>query len=268
MARIAAAMLSFLLLFSILGATQQTTAIAPTQPSDDFARTLAWKAVAAMGGRIPVDLAATGSVQLVAGSKTETATLTVRTRGLDQSSEEIQRADGSTAGIIFSRGEASETAGGVRKAASMELASSSHSPDVPLVLLGAALQDSETIFQYAGKELLDGTPVEHIRFWKSFAAQPALSYLSEFSLKELWLDASLGLPRKLSYTRRAAAGAEPGTLVEVFSSDYRAVDGLLHPFQIRKSLNGTPWATITLTSVNENVGLTDADFPIVSFVKR
>src|ERR1700757_1417648 len=89
--------------------TQQTTAIQP-----DFARNLALNAVAAMGTRIPVDLVATGSAQLVAGSKTETATITVRTRGPDQSSEEIQRADGTTTGMIFSRGDASEITGGVR----------------------------------------------------------------------------------------------------------------------------------------------------------
>jgi len=213
---VASFFVSSLVAFS-LAAQDAPTASSTTQPADDSARALAATAFTAMGGRIPNDLAATGAVQLVAGGKTETATITVHTRGLDQSSEEIQKDDGSETGITFSRGEASETADGVGKAASMELASSSHAPDVPLVLLGAALQDSEVTFQHVGKELLDGAPVEHIRFRKSFATQPALRHLAEFSVKELWLDARSGVPVKLSYTRRAALGAEAGILVEVLT---------------------------------------------------
>lgn len=261
--RWSAGLLLCFFLFSILITAQEVT----PQSSGDLARKWAMASVAAMGSRIPADLVATGSAQLEAGGKTDSATVTARTRGLDQSSEQIQQGDGTATGIVYSRGDASESSGSTRTEASTELATSSHSPDVPLILLGAALQDPETTFELIGQEQLDGISVIHIRFRKSFASQPKLSYLAEFSRKDLWVDASSGVPKKLSYIRRAARGAEPGILVEVFYSDYRTVNGVLYPFAVKKSLNGTPWATITLTSVNENVGLTDADFPTTSTTK-
>ena len=91
---------------------------------------------------------------------------------------------------------------------------------------------------------------------------PRLRHLAGFSVKELWIDASSRLPRKLAYERRAASGAAPRIPVAVFFSDYRNVGGVLYPFRIEKSLNGTPWATITIQNVAFNTGLTDADFPV------
>ena len=62
--------------------------------------------------------------------------------------------------------------------------------------------------------------------------------------------------------RRPAHGAVAGVAVDVFYSNYQNSSGILYPSNIRKSLNGTPWATITIQSIAFNTGLTDSDFPV------
>jgi hypothetical protein len=67
---------------------------------------------------------------------------------------------------------------------------------------------------------------------------------------------------KISYSRRAGGQGVPSFPVEVSFSNYIRVNGVLYPFQINKSFNGTPWETITIQSVAFNTGLTAAQFPV------
>jgi hypothetical protein len=41
---------------------------------------------------------------------------------------------------------------------------------------------------------------------------------------------------------------------------YQNLGGLLYPFSIQKSLNGSPWINITISNVTFNTGLTGANF--------
>ena len=239
------------------------SAAASAQPPqrDPQAIVILQRSLAAMGGAVPSDSLATGNVVLVAGSKTETGTVRILTRGLHQTAEEILTAEGRRM-VVYSQGQAIETEDMVIKSLQMELVVTSQCPDFPLPFLAAVLNDPDSGIQYVGLESFDGSPVHHIRFWKSFSSKPRRQHLATFSVKDVWVDAISGLPRKLSYIRRAARGAEPGIPVEVLYSAYRSVSGLLFPYRIEKSLNGTPWATVTISSVIFNSGLTDTDFPI------
>jgi len=117
-------------------------------------------------------------------------------------------------------------------------------------------------FLYVGPETLNGASVQHIQVWNTFASKPHLQQLAAFSVKDIWFDTSSGLPVKIAYSRRAGGGSVPGIPVEVFFSNYTNVSGVLYPFQINKSYNGTPWQTITIQSVSFNTGLTDAQFQV------
>jgi hypothetical protein len=86
--------------------------------------------------------------------------------------------------------------------------------------------------------------------------------LASFSTTDFWLDPSSGLPLKIAYSRRAGGGAVPAIPVAVSFSNYTNVNGVLYPFQINKSFNGTPWQTITIQSVSFNTGLTAAQFQV------
>jgi hypothetical protein len=126
----------------------------------------------------------------------------------------------------------------------------------------AALGNQDTVFQLVGPETVDGIAVQHARFWNSFASTSALQSLAPLAVYDLWIDASSGLPFKLSYRQHEGGGAAPSAPVEVYYSDYRNAGSILLPYLIKKSFNGTPWATITIQSVTLNNGLTDGDFPV------
>jgi len=164
--------------------------------------------------------------------------------------------------LIFSRGLAIQKRDSVVQANSLELASTSLSPLAPLSLISAIVQDSDFNIQAVGQETLDnGVLANRIRVWKSYASDSALRQFATLSGRIIWLDAQTNLPAKISYVRRPAQGAIAGTRVDVYLSDYRQVDGAVYPFSIKESLNGMPWATITINNVAFNTGLTDSDFP-------
>lgn len=219
------------------------------------------QSLAAMGAIVPTDSVATGAIVIVAGSLTEQGAIRILTRGLDQSAEQIQTGS-ATRAVIYSRGLGAEVEGASVKSLQMELVVTSQSPDFPVPFLAAVLNNSETAIQYLGLENLEGFPAHHIRFWNTFSSKPRLQKLADFSVKDLWIDAASVLPHKLSYNRRAGGGSEPRIPVEVFFSDYRNAGGVLYPFLIKKSYNGTPWIAITVQNVAFNTGLTDADFPV------
>src|SRR5712692_279473 len=212
------------------------------------------QSLVAMGGTLPSDSVATAPVVLVAGSLTENGTIRILTRGVDQSAEQIQTAAGTRA-VIYSRGRANEIEGGSVKRLWLELVVTSQSPNFPLPLVFGALNNPDTGIQYIGLETLDGLGLHHIRLWTAFSSTPRLQRLAEFSTRDLWISASGGLPYKLQYNRRAAGGSAPQIPVAVYFSDYRAVGGVLYPFVIRKSFNGTPWTTMTVGNVAFNTGL-------------
>jgi len=229
-------------------------------PSDARAVAVLQQSVLAMGRTAPADSLATGRITIVAGAKTESGTIRILSRALDQSAEEIQTTEGNRT-LAYSRKAASRRAGTATKPLPLELAVSSHSVNFPLGLLAEALNDPTSAFEYVGLEAIDGLLAHHIRLWKTYS-NTKLQHLSEFSTKDIWIDAASFLPRKLSYVQRAGRGAEVAVAVDVAFAEYRNTRGALYPFQIRKSLNGTLWATITIDSVAVNVGLTDRDFPV------
>ncbi|MGH9554495.1 MAG: hypothetical protein ACRD2Y_01615 [Terriglobales bacterium] len=232
-----------------------------TASRDPQAVSVIAQGVQAMGGSPPSDSVAEGTVELVAGSKNEAGRVRVRTRGLEQSAEQITTTDQDRE-LIYSGQRASEKQEGTAKRVSMERAASSQASCFPLVLLAAALNNPNAAFEYVGTEAVEGAPVHHVLIWNTFASTPELTHLAEFSRKDLWLDAASGLPMKLAYEQRQAGGAADRIRVEVFFADYRSVGGVLYPFLIRKSLNGTPWATIRIQSVALNTGLSDSDFAV------
>jgi hypothetical protein len=225
------------------------------------AQTAVQGSVAAMAATIPSDSQASGTVQIIAGSETETGTIQILTRGFSQTSEQISTASGSRA-IVSSQGLASETANGTLQALPMELAVTSQSPDFPLPLLGAALNNPDEAFQFIGQETLNGRAANHVRFWDTFASNPGLQSLAAFTTTDVWIDPASRLPLRISYIRRNGGGSAPRVPVDVYYSNYQNLGGVLYPFSIQKSLNGTSWTTITISSATFNVGLTDSNFPV------
>lgn len=215
---------------------------------------------AAMGGGIPNDVVAVGSVSIAAGASTDAGTVRIRVRGFDQSVEELQMPQG-TLKRTYSRGRAADHEG---KRLSFEAALSSQSVAFPSQIIAQALSDAETSFEYVGLETsADGVQAHHVRFWRTFATSEKLRPLSPLSTKDLYIDAATSLPARLAYEQRDSHG--PGAVVfhvDVVYSDYRTVGGLVFPFRGERFLNGTSWIVTDLKAISLNTGLSDLDFKV------
>jgi hypothetical protein len=214
-----------------------------------------------MAQTVPLDSIASGDIQIVAGSQTSQGTIRILTKGEDESFVEYTT-NIETRALIYSSGQANELLAGKNKILPMELVVTSQAAEFPIPLMSALLNDPNTSFQYVGAEISDGLSLEHVRTWDSFASSPGLVVLSTFSTRDIWIDASSGLVQKISFAKRAARGASPSIPVTLFFSDYQVVSGVAYPYSIKKSVNGTPWATITIQSVSFNNGLSDSQFTV------
>jgi hypothetical protein len=242
------------------GTSQQTPAVSPPPATDAQALGILQQTFAALGNVVPNDSTATGTVTTTAGSRTENGSILIQTRGSTQSLEQLQTPSGST--IIYSNGAAAQIQGSASNVLSFELSLSSQSADFPLPIIGAALINPDTYFQYIGLETLNGRSVLHVQFWNSYASVPLMQSYSSFTTKDVWVDASTFLPARISYAQRTAGGSAPSIAIDVFYSNYQNSQGYLYPFAIQRSFNGTPFATITIQSVSFNTGLTDANFQV------
>lgn len=242
------------------------SAFSQTQPGqsplrDPQAVAILQASLAAMGSTLPNDSVALGSVQIVAGSQTSSGTIRVLTKGTAQTLVELNTTD-SKLTTVYSSGQAIDVAGSTMKRLPLELVLTSQAAEFPLPFIAALLNNPDNSFRYVGLETSTGASLHHIKAWNSFSSQPGLQLLSNFTSRDIWIDAASGLPQRISYVRRPALGSAPGVAVDDFYDNYGKVSGTLYPLRINKSLNGTPWATIALQAVSFNNGLTDADFPV------
>ncbi len=242
------------LLLPVLASAQQT--------SDPVAMTAIKQSVIAMGGSAPTDYTASGTVQITAGGSSKSATFTVKTRGLFQTRETIQAPNG-TQDRVYSSGQGSTVASTAVTPVSLEQASSFQTGLFLLPLLQAALNNSDTVFQYVGAETLSGNSVYHVRFWNSYASQKPFQGISTFSRKDVWLDTTTYLPRRMSFDSRAAEGAAiPTVHIDLDFTAFQSYGGILYPASVTEYLNRTKWASFTVQSVGFSTGLTDTDFPV------
>ena len=235
----------------------------PTVPKRD-AQAVAFlqAAIKAMGGVAPSDSTATGSVTATVASESQGGTIQIYTRATDQSSEAVSLPNLSQT-TIYSHWIAGQLNGSApQQQLTDQLAATSQTALYPLPLLVGAVNNPDASLQYVGQETVDSAVTQHIRFWNTFASNPHLQPVAPFSIHDVWIDTSTGLPVKISFTQQAAAGRAFKTLVELDFSNYRQTSGFAYPYTIKKSLNGTPWLTISIQSVSFNTGLQYSQFQV------
>lgn len=215
-----------------------------------------------MGGTAPQDSRASGTVLVIAGSDKEEGNFTLLTRGTSETAEQITTMSG-TRKFVYSDGFANDTdSTGLSRMSSVELAASSQSPLFPLPLFTAMLSYSDSVYEYIGSENLDNVECQHIRVYRTFASQPDLAYLASFTTRDIWIDSKTGLPLRLTYSLRDGTGAVPTTSVTISFSNYQQTGRIQFPLEIVRSINGTPWMIITISSVTLNTGLSDTNFAL------
>lgn len=218
-------------------------------------------AIAAMGGNLPSDSTATGTATITAGGATDQGTIRIRTRGTGQTLEELQTPAGARTNV-FSNDEASETFAGTATPFSANRAVTSRSSAFPMPFLAGLLMNPDESLQFVDLGQNGGSSVVHLKATNTYASQPGLRVLSEFTPTDIWLDAQTALPVRIGWVQRDGGGASPRIRRETWFSNYQSFGGVLYPTSIQKFFNGTLWVTVAVQSVSLNTGLTDADFPV------
>ncbi len=130
----------------------------------------------------------------------------------------------------------------------------------PLVVIAPAIQDPNSSVRFIGAETVNGVLTNHIQLCTSSPDQNFTDIVS-FATKDVWVANDTGLPIEISVLVFDSEGVPAVSLTAVFDN-YQSISGVLYPFHIQVSSNGTLYNTITITSVAFGVGLTDQDFPL------
>lgn len=232
-----------------------------TVTRDAQALAILQQAVSAMGTP-PTDSLATGEVTVTAGSSTETGSIEILTRGVEQTLER-RITPSATSEFVYSAGLASASDGQTRKGSSLEWAQTAQSTVFPLPLLAGGLQNPDIAFAYVGQDTVEGTLASHIQFWNTFASNPQRQALASLPRRDVWISTTTGLPLRISFTEQDGRGwTVPKTRIETTYEKYQAVSGVMYPLLIDETLNGSQWLTITITNVALNTGLSDSNFPL------
>ena len=252
-----------LLLSATTVLAQQSPSLAPPTPTrDGRAVAVLQAAIKAMGGGVPSDSTATGTVTATVGPESQDGTIQILTRGTAESLEAISLPNLSQTTTYFHLMAGQTNGSTTQQQLSGQLAMTSQTALYPLPLFVGAMNNPDATLQYVGQETVDGAPVNHIRIWNTFASRIYMQPLATFSVRDVWMNASTGLPAKISFTQQAAAGRAFKTLVELDFSNYQQMNGFAYPYVIKKSLNGTPWLTISIQSVSFNTGLQYSQFQV------
>jgi hypothetical protein len=252
-------LLLVVILYSSSTLISQQSTTAPQR--DPQATALLQASVRAMGGSVPSDSVASGTIVIVAGSLATSGSVRILTRGMDQTLEQLALPP-STVATIYSRGAANATTNGTTQSLSLERTATCQSAIFPLPFLAAALANPDEAIQYVAQETSGEAQLHHIRISNTYNSNSPLQFLSDFTTTDIWLDASTALPKTISFIRRDGGGASPKTLLTVSYSNFKSTSAILYPNSIQVSINGTHWTTTTIQSVSFNTGLTDADFPV------
>jgi len=139
----------------------------------------------------------------------------------------------------------------------------SQSAIFPAPLLASMISNPDVTIENLGIETLDGSQAYHLVLTDSFRSLPDSQDFSPSTRREIWVDTASGLITQISWRRYNGIGPADYSIPFVARyADYILENGVFFPHHIDISLNGTPWASIQISSVAVNTGLTDADFQV------
>jgi hypothetical protein len=251
---------SLLISNSSLGTPQTPTTTTSAPVRDAQAVALLQQSVSVLGVP-PSDSTATGSVTTIAGSLTQQGAVTILTKGSTETSIQFQMPDSSWT-VVFASGQANKVEGSQTTVYPLEHAASSQCLYFPLPFLSGILNNPDYSVEYIGKESLDSSTANHIVVQNTFNSSPTNQFLSSFTVADIWIDASSGLPLKIGMVRRYGGGSAPKIPISFSYSNYQIVSGVSYPFTIQEYVTETLWATTTIQSVAFNTGLSDSTFQV------
>jgi hypothetical protein len=263
--RISSAAFFFLLITIAAGAATATQYVVPKDPQ---AIAIAQRALAAMGGvqggLAYQDSQANGTLTIYGGVAPVSYAITLKSKGTQETRAEVQMPDGTHVRIVNQGQGVLEKPDGTVMNLLANNTLAERINDIPLFSLLAEYQNSDISVQYQGTAQVNGqvTDIVAISFIPTTDPNQAPIYAS-MTQTLFFVDESTGLVDKIQYIDYAENG--PATEnVEVYLGGYQTVSGISVPFHQTTYIDGVLDSDIVLSSVNFNVGLTDAEFALPS----
>ncbi len=253
--------LSILLLLAVLVSASAQTHKASTGLKSFGSSGITWamQAIASLTGGMQVNsISENGSVTRTLGPDQEQGTITLQSSGIMASEMDIATGSGV-------RSEIRTMTGSYPDGMWIGLDGTHHPMPLhncwtdavwffPALSLLADYADPNLVFEDLGQEQYGGSSVEHIRVYRTAQglSQDDAQRLARLSRVHYYLDSQTAVPLALAFETHADNNMATNIPVAMVFSDYRRSSGILTPFQITTSFNGTPMLQIAITSASAN----------------
>jgi hypothetical protein len=127
----------------------------------------------------------------------------------------------------------------------------------PLFSIASA---QNSVISFVGSETRNGKSVLHLSVSNQFPSLPndEASLMTHLSQIDIFLDTTTHLPASIIYNTHPDNNDLLDIPVELHFSDYRSVNGVLIPFHIQKSINGSLTLDLQFQNAALNTGITAA----------
>src|SRR5437660_2303205 len=265
MIRVAAAVavcLTLILAFRSFAAVQTKLPV-----SDPQALAFAAQSIVALTGGNPVaDVALTGNATWIAGSDTETGSVTLQAKGTSESRIDLTLTNGLRTDIrndtaSTPQGE-SIASDGILHPWALHNCWINSSWFFPALSFLSAASDPTIIFSYIGQEVRGGESVQHIQVYRYLTGQKPtpIALTQQLSTTDLYLDSATLLPAAITFNTHPDDDGGTNIAIEIDFSNYQAINGIAVPMHIQKLIFNGLALDIVVTGAVFNSGLPDTLF--------
>jgi len=248
-------------IFAFPASAQQTSTTATQNPQ---AVALATSSIAALAGSVKVaDITLTGTATRTAGSDSGSGTVTLKALGTSNSRIDLSLSNGTFSEIRTAQSGAPQGQWLAANDSYNSMAAHNCTTDTawffPALSILSQPSNPNLAATYIGPETKAGVAVYHLRISMQSPTDPT-GLLQQLSAEDVYLSASTYLPVALVFQTHSDDDALTNVLVEVDFSNYQSVNGVLIPFRVQKSLNGSLFLDITIQAAVLNSGLAQSVF--------
>ncbi len=217
------------------------------------------------GGNAIGDVTLTGSVTWSGGAAPETGTATLLASGTGESRMSFVLPSGTRTEIRDASTGVAQGQWIAQSSASGLFASQNCATDAVWFFpaLGSLAAGPNVVLTYVGQETQNGAAVQHIQ---SYVYQPNSSGVNpspqQLSTIDFYLDVTTLLPVAITFNAHPDNSASTNLPTEVHFSNYQALNGVVVPTHIQRSLQGNLVIDITVSGASFNTGLPLSDFTI------
>lgn len=255
----------FGLLLFVTPVEAQQSASAATPTRDPQALTILTQCLQAGGGSQAIaaiqDFTASGSITYYWAGDEVQGTVTVKGRGLTEFRMDASVQSGSRSIVVSgSNGSVKDIDGSTRTLPADDLVYLA-SPTFPSTQVEAALQDTSANITFVGLVSHNGRQVDDVRVQKDYGNNvDPTGYRTKLATRDFFIDPASFQVLSSQDSAHPKDNLSHTCPHEMQFSNYQSTNGILVPNAITETVCGQTTASISLTQISFNTGLTDGDF--------